>query len=84
MSEAAPEHPGYTFGPSALVTPANAVTVARLLAAPVYVLMLIAILFEEREMRERFGDEYAAYCRSVPRFLPLGARHGAEEQRQSV
>ena len=24
MSEAAPEHPGYTFGPSALVTPANA------------------------------------------------------------
>ncbi len=31
----------YTFGPSALVTPANAVTVARLLAAPVYVLMLV-------------------------------------------
>ena len=30
-------HPGFTFGPSALVTPANAVTVARLLAAPVYV-----------------------------------------------
>ncbi len=42
MSETAPEHPGYTFGPSALVTPANAVTVARLLAAPVYVLMLVA------------------------------------------
>ena len=42
MSEAAPERPGYTFGPSALVTPANAVTVARLLAAPVYVLMLVA------------------------------------------
>ena len=42
MSEAAPEHPGYTFGPSALATPANAITVARLLAAPVYVLMLVA------------------------------------------
>ena len=42
VSEAAPEHPGYTFGPSALATPANAVTVARLLAAPVYVLMLVA------------------------------------------
>ncbi len=46
MSEAAPEHPaghpGFAFGPSALVTPANAVTVARLLAAPVYVLMLVA------------------------------------------
>jgi CDP-diacylglycerol---glycerol-3-phosphate 3-phosphatidyltransferase len=45
VSEAAPEHPaghpGFTFGPSALVTPANAVTVARLLAAPVYVLMLV-------------------------------------------
>ena len=35
-------HPGFTFGPSALVTPANAITVARLLAAPVYVLMLVA------------------------------------------
>ena len=45
MSEAThePTSPtGFTFGPSALVTPANAVTVARLLAAPVYVLMLIA------------------------------------------
>jgi CDP-diacylglycerol--glycerol-3-phosphate 3-phosphatidyltransferase len=42
VSETAPEHPGYTFGPSALATPANAVTVARLLAAPVYVLMLVA------------------------------------------
>ena len=45
MSDAAhehPGHPGFTFGPSALVTPANAVTVARLLAAPVYVLMLVA------------------------------------------
>ncbi len=45
MSETAhdhPGHPGFTFGPSALVTPANAVPVARLLAAPVYVLMLVA------------------------------------------
>ena len=36
-----PAHPGFAFGPSALVTPANAVTVARLLAAPVYVVMLV-------------------------------------------
>jgi CDP-diacylglycerol--glycerol-3-phosphate 3-phosphatidyltransferase len=42
VNETAPEHTGYTFGPSALATPANAVTVARLLAAPVYVLMLVA------------------------------------------
>ncbi len=45
MSDAAHEHPaghpGFTFGPSALVTPANAVTLARLLAAPVYVVMLV-------------------------------------------
>ena len=45
MSDAAHEHPGghpaFTFGPSALATPANAITVARLLAAPVYVVMLV-------------------------------------------
>ena len=37
MSDTAHEHPGtrqFAFGPSALVTPANAITVARLLAAP--------------------------------------------------
>ena len=47
MSGAAHEHPAsdhapFTFGPSALATPANAITVVRLLAAPVYILMLIA------------------------------------------
>jgi CDP-diacylglycerol---glycerol-3-phosphate 3-phosphatidyltransferase len=45
VSDTAHEHPGHSgfaFGPSALVTPANAITVARLLAAPVYVLMLVA------------------------------------------
>lgn len=36
-------------------------------------LMFVAILFEEREMRTRFGAEYRDYCRSVPRFLPFGA-----------
>ena len=30
---------------------------------------LIAVL-EERELRERFGAAYDAYCRRVPRFLP--------------
>jgi CDP-diacylglycerol--glycerol-3-phosphate 3-phosphatidyltransferase len=46
VSDATHEHPGghpaFTFGPSALATPANAITVARLLAAPVYVVMLVA------------------------------------------
>jgi CDP-diacylglycerol---glycerol-3-phosphate 3-phosphatidyltransferase len=44
MSDAAPEHPAtrqFAFGPSALATPANAVTLLRLLAAPVYVIMLV-------------------------------------------
>ena len=30
---------------------------------------LIAVL-EERELRDRFGEEYEAYCRKVSRFLP--------------
>ena len=45
MSEATHEpvrRTDHIFGPSALATPANAITVARLLAAPVYVLMLVA------------------------------------------
>jgi protein-S-isoprenylcysteine O-methyltransferase Ste14 len=34
-------------------------------------LMRIAIATEEREMRERFGENYLEYCRRVPRFLPF-------------
>ena len=40
MSDPAPTRQ-YTFGPSALATPANAVTIARLLAAPVFVAMIV-------------------------------------------
>ena len=29
------------------------------------------VLIEERELRERFGEEYVDYCRRVPRWLPL-------------
>ena len=39
------EAPGlkkFTFGPTALATPANAVTIARLLAAPLFVAMILA------------------------------------------
>jgi len=39
MSDADTRH--FTFGPSALATPANAVTIARLLAAPVFVVMIV-------------------------------------------
>jgi len=45
------------------------------------VLMLTAIGLEEREMRVRFGAEFEAYAREVPRFIPAwrprGERPGA-------
>jgi protein-S-isoprenylcysteine O-methyltransferase Ste14 len=28
------------------------------------------VLLEERELRDRFGAEYDAYCRRVARYLP--------------
>jgi protein-S-isoprenylcysteine O-methyltransferase Ste14 len=34
------------------------------------VLTLIAIGFEQRELRARFGDSYEEYCRRVPGFIP--------------
>jgi protein-S-isoprenylcysteine O-methyltransferase Ste14 len=42
-----------------------------LVAALWVILILVAISFEEREMRARFGAEYADYSERVPRFLPL-------------
>jgi protein-S-isoprenylcysteine O-methyltransferase Ste14 len=45
------------------------------LATYVLVLLFVLALFpltriEERELRERFGAEYEAYCARVPRFIP--------------
>jgi protein-S-isoprenylcysteine O-methyltransferase Ste14 len=40
-----------------------------LLLSLVLVLYLI-VLIEERELRDRFGAEYDAYCARVPRFIP--------------
>lgn len=37
--------------------------------ASIPVLMLVVVL-EERELRERFGTAYDEYCRRVPRFVP--------------
>lgn len=40
------------------------------------VLMRTAIWLEEREMRARFGTEFEAYAREVPRFIPAWRQHG--------
>ena len=53
---------GYT-----LVTNYPAVYLAWLLWLPG---MYVTVVFEERELRQRFGQEYEEYCREVPRFLP--------------
>lgn len=39
------------------------------------VLTLTAIALEERELAIRFGPDYQAYCRQVPRFIPSGRPH---------
>jgi protein-S-isoprenylcysteine O-methyltransferase Ste14 len=39
------------------------------------VLTLTAIALEERELAIRFGPDYQAYCRQVPRFIPRGRPH---------
>jgi protein-S-isoprenylcysteine O-methyltransferase Ste14 len=51
----------------ALMTNYLAVWVLAFLVVPA---MWWIVFWEERELVERFGDEYREYCRRVPRFLP--------------
>ncbi len=32
---------------------------------------LVVIRFEEKEIKARYGDQYEAYARTVPRFFPF-------------
>ena len=47
---------------------------AWILAAVWAFLARLAIAFEERELRMRFGRAYDDYCRQVPRFVPVHRR----------
>ena len=40
-------------------------------------LMHLIVLMEERELRDRFGEEYELYSARVPRYFPLTARGAA-------
>ena len=42
--------------------------------------LYLVVLLEEKELRQRFGEPYLDYCRSVPRFFP---RRPATEARRS-
>lgn len=35
----------------------------------------MVVRVEESILRERFGDEYEAYCKLVPRWIPALGRH---------
>jgi protein-S-isoprenylcysteine O-methyltransferase Ste14 len=42
-----------------------------IVAAVWCIFIILAISFEERELRARLGAAYEDYCKSVPRFLPI-------------
>lgn len=65
-------HPRYVegfFGLAAVALFTNYLAVYIVWMAYVPTIFLI-VLFEERELRQRFGDLYMVYCRQVPRFVP--------------
>lgn len=69
-------HPRYTGSFLAIIGACllAGTRVAWIVAAVWGLLMLVAISFEEREMRARFGAAFDEYCRRVPRFVPLIAK----------
>jgi protein-S-isoprenylcysteine O-methyltransferase Ste14 len=78
-------HPRYVQGfllMAALALVTNYLAVYILCAVYVPAILLV-VLLEDRELRDRFGEAYVDYCREVPRFVPrwrkrksIGAKHG--------
>ncbi len=73
-------NPGYIAVVSILLGEALALPSADVLGWAVCVAAgfhLFVVLYEEPDLRHRFGPAYEEYCRAVPRWLPLrlGRRH---------
>jgi protein-S-isoprenylcysteine O-methyltransferase Ste14 len=65
-------HPRYAavwLGTVAFALFTNYLAVYILAIALIPALYLLVVL-EEKELRDRFGDEYVRYCERVPRFMP--------------
>lgn len=65
-------HPRYAavwLGTVALAFFTNYLAVYVIAAAIIPALYLVVVL-EEKELRDRFGEEYVRYCERVPRFVP--------------
>jgi len=64
-----PRYVSFLFGVSAVALFTNFLAMYVLVVISAAALYLV-VLLEEKELRNRFGDEYVQYCERVPRFLP--------------
>ena len=64
----------------ALITNYLAMYLATLLTVPS---LLLIVAMEERELEERFGEEWRAYRDSVPRFIPKSVWTGGKREKES-
>ncbi|UCG85297.1 MAG: isoprenylcysteine carboxylmethyltransferase family protein [Gemmatimonadota bacterium] len=64
-----PRYVSFMFGVSAVALFTNYLAMYLLVVISAAALYLV-VLLEEKELRNRFGDEYVQYCERVPRFFP--------------